>query len=108
MPSLKTKPLRALPLVVVCLCGCPTPMNTRLPMIGGEEQVDLERRSYNLHDPFPDEDFGPDTMSRPPGFVEQRSEPRRIDESVPLSATGRDPFLQPQPFSSGYPGAVRF
>ncbi|HUQ72228.1 MAG TPA: hypothetical protein VM165_22060 [Planctomycetaceae bacterium] len=39
---------------------------------------DVEARSYDWHDPFPDEDAGPGTASRPRSFVEPRSDTRKL------------------------------
>src|SRR5690606_38402353 len=51
------------------VCGCVNPMNTRLPTVATPPPP-VEKRSYDIHDPFPDEDLGPDTMTRPRGFSE--------------------------------------
>jgi hypothetical protein len=64
----------------------------------------VEKQSYRIHDPFPDEDLGPDTMTRPRGFVEPRSEPRKILES--RSLLGLDAVPAPSN-SFNYPDAVR-
>ena len=37
----------------------------------------VEARSYDLHDPFPDEEMGPKTYSRPRMFQEPRSDTRK-------------------------------
>lgn len=83
------------------LSGCVNPFNTRLPTVA-TPPAPVEKQSYNIHDPFPDEDLGPDTMTRPRGFVQPRAEPRKIQEGrallglPPGSSTG----------SFNYPDAV--
>jgi hypothetical protein len=37
----------------------------------------VEARSYDLHDPFPDETIGPETFTRPRAFQEPRTEERK-------------------------------
>jgi hypothetical protein len=54
--------------------GCsPT---TRLPSIF-PGPGDTDSRSFNVHDPLPAQDIGPDMGARPPGFLDDWSEPRR-------------------------------
>ena len=54
--------------------GCsPT---TRLPSIF-PGPGDTDSRSFNVHDPLPETDIGPDMGARPPGFMQDWSEPRR-------------------------------
>ncbi len=74
--------LRALtvPLFVVSFAlvlggsGCsPT---TRLPSIY-PSPGDSDSRSFNVHDPLPETNIGPDMGARPPGFMQDCSEPRR-------------------------------
>lgn len=36
-----------------------------------------ERKAYEIHDPFPDESAGPETFSRPRGFINPRTDERR-------------------------------
>lgn len=48
----------------------------------------VEARSYDLHDPFPDEDIGPETFVRPRTFEEPRSEPRKSFDLRNLLASG--------------------
>lgn len=65
----------ALTLWLLCAGGCGLPETRYLswyPRHPGEEA-----RSYSVHDPFPDEDAGPETATRPRSFVEPRSETRR-------------------------------
>ncbi len=87
--------------------GCVTPFNTELPQVAPTPPP-IERAKYRLHDPFADEDAGPDTFTRPPSFQEQRAEPRRTLEGRTM--LGADPFLGPTlppPVSSNYPEAVQ-
>lgn len=87
----------------VAACGCFTPFNTRLPTLN-TPPAPVEKQSYSIHDPFPDEDLGPDTMSRPRGFNEPRAEPRKILESRAL--LGLDAVPAPST-SFDYPDAIR-
>jgi hypothetical protein len=65
--------------VTLALAGCVTPWNTRLPTL--EPGVPAaERRSYEIHDPYPEPDLGPETQTRPRDFAEPRSQPRRLIE----------------------------
>lgn len=66
--------------------GCFNPAFTRLPMLDpGQPQV--EKRSYERHDPFPDRLSAPDTQVRPREFNGQRTEPRRALEERLLQGT---------------------
>ena len=47
----------------------------------------VEARSYDLHDPFPDEQMGPETFSRPREFQEPRSETRKTFDLRNLQAS---------------------
>jgi hypothetical protein len=54
--------------------GCsPT---TRLPTLA-PSPGDTDARSFNVHDPLPQTDIAPDMGARPPGFMQDWSEPRR-------------------------------
>jgi hypothetical protein len=86
----------------LAVCGCINPFNTRLPTLD-TPPAPVEKRSYSIHDPFPDEVLGPDTMTRPRGFNEPRSETRQALESRALLGLDR-----PSPANSfDYPDAVR-
>jgi hypothetical protein len=87
----------------VAVCGCLTPNNTRLPTLDTPPPP-VEKRSYSIHDPFPDEELGPDTMTRPRGFNEPRAEPRKILESRALLGLDQAPL---PPNSFNYPDTVR-
>lgn len=47
----------------------------------------VESRSYDLHDPFPDESIGPETFSRPRTFQEPRSDNRKTFDLRNLQAS---------------------
>jgi hypothetical protein len=101
--------------LVMAAEGCP---QTRLPNLVSTP-YDADKRSFNVHDPLPETDIGPDTGARPPGFLQERSEPRRTQESqellgVPPGGTNNGPPA-PQtappgggagPTSQLYPDAV--
>ena len=88
-------------------CGCPNPSNTRFPTLAPSPPA-LERRSYERHDPFPNENLGPETFTRPREFEEQRTEPRRARESQPVPGLFPTAPIGPLPPSAGrvYPEAV--
>ena len=66
--------------LVLAAMGC---QGTRLPNLA-PTQYDSDKRSFNAHDPLPETGIGPDTGARPPGFMQERSEPRRTQESQEL------------------------
>ena len=102
--------------LVVAAQGC---QQTRLPNLV-PTPYDADKRSFNAHDPLPETNIGPDMGARPPGFMQERSEPRRTQESqellgVPPGGTSNGP-PGPQvappgapagPTSQLYPDAVR-
>ena len=59
-------------LLILALAGCNT-MVTRLPTCRAQP-ADTEIKSYAAHDPFPDEEAGPNTGTRPRGFTEPRTD----------------------------------
>jgi hypothetical protein len=92
--------------LVAVSSGCVNPMNTSLPTFQPTPPR-VEAARYRLHDPFADEDLGPDTATRPRAFQEQRAEPRRTLEG--RSLLGVDPFYNvptDPPLSSAYPNSV--
>jgi hypothetical protein len=92
------------------MTGCFNSGLTRLPGFeSGQPQV--EKRSYERHDPFPDELSAPDMQVRPREFSNQRSEPRRaLEEKLFQGTTGNDPFQSGSPDLRGsqYRDSVRF
>jgi len=68
----------------VCLLvvagGC---QQTRLPALV-PSPYDADKRSFNVHDPLPETNIGPDMGARPPGFMQERSEPRRTLDAEAL------------------------
>lgn len=108
---------RNLPLVVVTLlttfvfAGCYQQAGTRYPTLGHRSPY-VERKSYEFHDPFPAEDLGPNTFSRPRGFTDQRTAPRRAKEGRVLQGLNSD-YIPNRPappangpYGYGYPDAV--
>ncbi len=99
-------------LVAACLltAGCFNPSFTRLPTFAsGQPQV--EKRSYERHDPFPDGLSAPDMQVRPREFSHQRSEPRRaLEEELFRGTTGNGAFPPGSPDLRGsqYRDSVRF
>ena len=66
--------------LVLAAQGC---QGTRLPNLV-PSQYDSDKRSFNVHDPLPETDIGPDTGARPPGFMQERTEPRRTQDAQEL------------------------
>src|ERR1700691_4338245 len=65
----------ALSAVLVFAAGGCSP-TTRLPTIF-PGPGDTDSRSFNVHDPLPETGIAPDMGARPPGFMQEWSEPRR-------------------------------
>lgn len=92
---------------VLGCCGC-SPYTTRLPTFGFGPPL-AEKRAYERNDPFPNEELGPDTYTRPRGFVEPRTEERKslegriLNNVQPESAS---PYPTPPMTGSDYPDAV--
>ena len=70
----------AVVLVLGCslLEGCFTPNTTHFPSLSFMPS-EYERREAQIHDPYPDADFGPDTATRPRNF-QQRPEALRAQD----------------------------
>jgi hypothetical protein len=90
---------------LVFLSGCFSPFHTRLPTFVNRSP-EVEKRSFSLHDPLPDRDLGPDTLARPRGFNDQRSEPRRTLEGRGLIGSPLPPDSQIPPSGLEYPEVV--
>jgi hypothetical protein len=60
-------------LALFLLAGC---QETRY-LTWWPRRADVEARSYDWHDPFPDERIGPDTKTRPRQFMEPRTDERK-------------------------------
>ena len=99
MQALMRRPL--LLASILLLGGCITPWNTRLPTLHPQHPVQ-EGRSYQLHDPFPDEMAGPDTMTRPREFADPRAEPRRTLEGQALLGMPQGGAATPAPLPSSW------
>ncbi len=99
-------------LAAACLLmsGCFNSGLTRLPEFGnGQPQV--EKRSFERHDPFPDELSAPDMQVRPREFSNQRSDPRRaLEEELFRGTTGNGSIQPGSPDLRGsqYRDSVRF
>jgi len=94
---------RAWMIAVLLPCGCYSPAHTRLPTFWtGYPQS--EGMAYQQQDPFPDPDIGPDTQSRPLGFVQPRTQERRATEQRLFQGLPSTPESIPR----GYPrGGMR-
>ena len=92
------------------VAGCFNSGLTRLPTFAsGQPQV--EKRSFERHDPFPDRLSAPDMQVRPRGFSHQRTEPRRaLEEQLFQGTTGSGQFPPQSPDLRGsqYRDSVRF
>lgn len=53
----------------------------------GTRDPRVESRSYDLHDPFPDESLGPETFTRPRAFQEPRTDERKTFDLRNLQAS---------------------
>lgn len=102
--------LRAgLPAAMLLLGGCFSPQELQMPRFGPRPPA-LEKLSYEFHDPFPDNQLGPEINHRPPGFREQRAQPRDLKEARAM--VDRLRFLPEAPpqspeLGSRYPHVVR-
>ena len=63
-------------MLLLLLAGCCGTQETRLLRCMPRNPA-VEAQSYNLHDPFPDEEAGPNTFTRPRAFMEPRSDTRK-------------------------------
>jgi hypothetical protein len=82
--------------------------NTRLPTIF-PGPGDTNSRSFNVHDPLPETDIAPDMGARPPGFMQDWSEPRRTRAAqgllgVPPGGNPPAPMLPGGPLPGPMPG----
>lgn len=104
--------------------GCFSP-STRLPTCA-TRPASVESRSWNLNDPFPDEDMGPTTFTRPRSFIQPRTEtyvdrelqfymaahglPNRAlagGQRLPQPAVASGPYAQPPVAAWNSPAGVR-
>jgi hypothetical protein len=98
--------IAAVSAALVAACGCsPT---TRLPTIF-PSPGDTNSRSFNVHDPLPETDIAPDMGARPPGFMQDWSEPRRTRAAqgmlgVPPGGNPPVPVLPGGPMPGPVPG----
>jgi hypothetical protein len=92
-------------IAIACLAGCPTPDNTRFPTLAPRPPA-IERQSYQRHDPYPNENLGPETFTRPREFREQREEPRRVREGQPLPGVFVPETIGPPATGAQYRDAV--
>jgi hypothetical protein len=100
---------------VVVGVGCVGPRETQL-LTCAPRPPEMERRSYDYHDPFPDEAIGPETSTRPRTFQDPRSDTRKsfdlrflqtIYPSAAGTPVGRGPAW-PGRFSPRLSGRERF
>jgi hypothetical protein len=89
--------------LIVAAEGC---QGTRLPNLV-PTPYDSDKRSFNVHDPLPETGIGPDMGARPPGFLQERSEPRRTQEAQELLGVppGGTNNAAPGPMGGPPPGA---
>lgn len=106
------RPAAFLALLVGCClvsAGCLNPAFTRMPNCQ-VPNLFAERNSIERFDPFPSEEIGPETFSRPLSYVKQRSEPRRDAElrtffGYPLQQAPLGPRIPTSSYQ--YPNVVR-
>ena len=98
--------------MTLTMTGCLNPAFYRLPSFW-TSSADVERREYQYHDPFPDDQSGPSTGVRLRNYNEQRPLPVRIREKYdgsrvrPQLAPGVPAPVGP-PAGSQYPQVVPF
>ena len=79
------------------LAGCLNPNFVRMPNLAASTPP-ADRTSLERFDPFPDEEAAPDTFTRPPSYVQQRTEARRSAQQrllfgAPQSTAPSGPLL---------------
>lgn len=94
---------------ILCLVGCNGPQQRFFAWC--QRDLRTEARTYEFHDPYPDEVAGPDTDTRPRTFQEPRSDTRKdFDLRLLLSMSGgsNGPILSRRPFNGArsYNGAL--
>ena len=87
--------------LLLVLAGCIGSRETRLPTCNIPRLTE-EANSYNVHDPFPDEDAGPSMFSRPRVFMQPRTDVRKNDQQRYL----RSAFGMPQQQYSSWNPAI--
>jgi hypothetical protein len=88
--------------------GCFSPNHARFP-IAQPSHPQSEAQAFQLQDPFPDPDIGPDIMSRPPDYLRPRTESRKAAEQRLFQGTPSGPEYMPPGYPRGglsRPGAV--
>lgn len=86
---------RAVTIGLLSAGGCGLPETRYLswyPRPAGQEV-----RSYNLHDPFPNEDAGPETATRPRQFTDPRNETRRNQQVAQVEMQRQAMLARGQP-----------
>ena len=85
--------------------GC-NPQFTRYPRLGPLPPEPFERSSQERFDPFPDDDLGPETFTRPQDYQNERGEQRKsLGTTRGFDPAPADPFLSGA--TRDYPGVVR-
>ncbi len=97
--------------VVIVLAGCVSEATTRFPHFLSQHPA-VEKRAFQIYDPLPDSNLGPDMEIRPLEFNRQRTESRRLRDVQNALELGRqlNPQTQPtpqMPLGSKYPNVVR-
>ena len=96
----------AVMLVLTCslLEGCITPHTTHFPSLSFMPS-EYERREAQIHDPYPDADIGPDTMTRPRNFQQRpetlRAQDRHFAALKRMQSGAPFPALDTRPRSTG-------
>ncbi len=97
--------------VVIALAGCISEATTRFPHLMSQHPA-VEKRAFQIYDPLPDSNLGPNMEIRPRGFNRQRTESRRLRDVQNALELGRqlNPQTQPTlqtPWGLEYPNVVR-
>ncbi len=91
-------------LFILVLSGCGTPETRYLSC--RPRPAAIESLSYNVHDPFPDEDAGPMTGTRPRAFMKPYSDTRKDLDLRYLKAAYGFPQQQKYSLDSSPSGGV--
>lgn len=78
------------------LCGCAGDPYLKVPSLA-PRSASAERRASQYHDPFPDDQMGPKTFSRPRDFQVPRTTTRQSSELRSLHMLGPDEAVAPPP-----------
>lgn len=96
--------------ILLLAAGCLNPQTTRFPDLRlvdpqqhpQSEVTRRERLSQEFHDPFPSNDMGPNTFTRPQGHIENRANSRRVQQAQILRNRIQDGYSPDPPGPTTY------